>query len=120
MPDTMISADDHIDLGYLPKDLWLERLPAKLKERAPHVEDQNGREMWVCEGAQWGDWRAGKWYANKSRNKTALDRVILPGNFGQRPTTAALRLEDMDRDGVELSVMYPPIFGMRMSDVELS
>jgi len=36
----MISADDHIDLGYLPRDLWTERLPRALRERAPHVEDR--------------------------------------------------------------------------------
>ena len=35
MPDTelMISADDHIDLGYLPSDLWQARVPAELRER---------------------------------------------------------------------------------------
>ena len=30
-----ISADDHIDLRWLPKDLWTERLPARLRERGP-------------------------------------------------------------------------------------
>jgi hypothetical protein len=33
----MISVDDHIDLGYLPKDLWSERLPKTLRERGPRV-----------------------------------------------------------------------------------
>ena len=28
-----ISADDHIDLRWLPKDLWTERLPGKLRQR---------------------------------------------------------------------------------------
>ena len=36
----MISADDHIDLGYLPRDLWTARMPASLHDRAPHVEDR--------------------------------------------------------------------------------
>lgn len=120
MPELMISADDHIDLGYLPKDLWLERLPSKYKDRAPHVEDTTGREMWVCEGAQWGDWRAGRWSTDSNRPKVALDRVKFEGNYGIRPTTTATRLEDMDRDGVHLSVMYPPIFGMRMADKDLA
>jgi len=120
MPELMISADDHIDLGYLPKDLWLERLPSKYKDRAPHVEDTTGREMWVCEGAQWGDWRAGRWSTDANRPKVALDRVKFDGNYGTRPTTTATRLEDMDRDGVQVSVMYPPIFGMRMADKDLA
>ena len=120
MPELMISADDHIDLGYLPKDLWLERLPSKYKDRAPHVEDTTGREMWVCEGAQWGDWRAGRWSTDPNRPRVSLDRVKFEGNYGIRPTTTATRLEDMDRDGVHLSVMYPPIFGMRMADKDLA
>jgi uncharacterized protein len=119
MADMMISADDHIDLGYLPADLWLERLPTELRGRGPYVEERGGREMWVCDGAVWGDWRCGRWFAAAQRPKVALDRVELPGNVGLRPTTTALRLEDMDRDGVEVSVMYPPIFGMRMVDPAL-
>ncbi len=119
MAATMISADDHIDLGYLPADLFLERLPAALKDRGPHVEEKNGKDMWVCEGATWGDWRGGKWAQEQNRIKVALDRVAFSGNFGIRPTTTDLRLEDMDRDGVHFSVMYPPIFGMRLEDKEL-
>jgi len=38
MTNKVISADDHIDLRCLPKDLWTERLPSKLRERGPHVE----------------------------------------------------------------------------------
>jgi hypothetical protein len=60
MAEQMISADDHIDLGYLPSDLWTDRLPAVLKERGPRVEEKGGREQWVCDGHPWGEWRAGK------------------------------------------------------------
>jgi len=34
-----ISSDDHLDLQYLPPDLWTARLPASLRARAPRVED---------------------------------------------------------------------------------
>ena len=122
MPDTelMISADDHIDLGYLPSDLWQARVPAELRERAPKVEDRDGREMWVCDGAVWGDWRAGRWSQDAKRPKVALDRVKFEGNYGIRPTTPDLRAADMDRDGVAVSVMFPPIFGMRTQDKDLA
>src|SRR5690349_13284275 len=33
----MISVDDHVDLQYLPKDLWSSRLPAHLRARAGHM-----------------------------------------------------------------------------------
>ena len=43
----------------------------------------------------------------------ALDR----GGVGEegRPITAEKRLADMDRDSVEASVMFPPIFAMRLA-----
>src|SRR5438094_3773550 len=59
---TMISADDHIDLGYLPKNLWTDRLPNSLKDRAPHVEDRGEKgEYWVCDGETWADYRGERW-----------------------------------------------------------
>ena len=33
----IISADDHIDMPWLPKDLWQRRVPARWRERAPKV-----------------------------------------------------------------------------------
>jgi len=35
----IISADDHIDLQWLPKDLWQKRVPASWRDRAPTVVD---------------------------------------------------------------------------------
>src|SRR5215208_6824493 len=109
-----ISADDHIDLGYLPKRLWWDRVPAGLRERAPHVEEREGNEVWVCDGEVWGEYRGEAWFARPRRNRNALDR----GNVGGpgRPTTPDKRLEDMRRDGVEASVMFPPILGMQVDD----
>jgi hypothetical protein len=66
----MISADDHIDLGYLPKDLWTERLPKSLRDRAPHVEDRGEKgEYWVCDGETWADYRGERWFARPNRTK---------------------------------------------------
>ncbi len=63
MANTMISADDHIDLGYLPRDLWTARLPASLRERAPHVEDRGDKgEHWVCDGETWAEYRGERIY----------------------------------------------------------
>ncbi len=111
----MISADDHIDLGYLPKDLWTDRLPTSLKDRAPHVEDRGEKgEFWVCDGETWGDYRGERWFSRPKRNPLALDR----GGVGEpnRPTTPDKRLTDMDRDGVEASLMFPPIIAMQVGE----
>lgn len=113
-----ISADDHIDLGYLPKELWLDRVPTALKSRAPHVEDRGEQgETWVCDGLAWGDFRGDRFFANPNRNKSALDRIGLaePG----RPTTPYKRLEDMDRDGIQASMMFPPIIELHIDDHDL-
>jgi hypothetical protein len=37
-----------------------------------------------------------------------------------RPTTPRLRLEDMARNGVEASDLFPPIFGMRTPERKLA
>ena len=118
MTHTMISADDHIDLGYLSKDLWTERLPKSLRDRGPHVEDRGDKgEFWVCDGETWGDYRGQRWFSRPKRNPLALDR----GGVGEpgRPTTPDKRLADMDRDGVEASLMFPPIFAMQVGEPEL-
>ena len=112
-----ISADDHIDLGYLPPGTWLDRVPSSLKERVPHIEKRDGGEFWVCEGQVWSEYRNAEWFARPGRNPLALDR----GGVGEegRPVTPAKRLEDMDRDGVEFSVMFPPIISLQVSDIAL-
>ena len=103
MAYTIISADDHIDLGYLPRDMWTERLPKSLQDRAPHVEDRGEKgEYWVCDGETWSDYRGERWFDRANRTRLALDR----GGVGEahRPTTPEKRLTDMDRDGVEVSL----------------
>ncbi|MBM4299154.1 MAG: hypothetical protein FJ143_15570, partial [Deltaproteobacteria bacterium] len=114
----MISADDHIDLGYLPRDLWTERMPAALRERAPHVEDRGEKgEYWVCDGDSWGEHRGERWFARSNRTWLALDR----GGVGEpyRSTNTGKRLTDMDRDGVDASLLFPPIIAMQVGDAEL-
>jgi len=47
----IISADDHMDLYVLPRDLWESRLPAGLRERGPRVvETDDDGEWWEAEG----------------------------------------------------------------------
>jgi predicted TIM-barrel fold metal-dependent hydrolase len=120
MHHRIISADDHIDLMWLPKDLWQTRVPAALRGRAPKVVDGADGPSWVCDGNRWGDWggRLGAAGALGGR-RGALERggVLEPGVL--RPTTTKLRLTDMDRDGVDATVMYGPIVPLLIADPEL-
>jgi predicted TIM-barrel fold metal-dependent hydrolase len=113
-----ISADDHIDLRWLPKDLWSRRLPANLRARGPRVIETENGECWTWEGQTFsphGYYTA----AQGSGAMWAIERggVMRPGEL--RPTTAELRLNDMDRDGADASIMYGPTDPMPIADAEL-
>ena len=116
----IISADDHIDLQWLPKDLWQKRVAAEWRARAPKVVDTPDGPCWVCSGDRWDPWggRRGAAGAQGGR-RTALEKggVLEPGVL--RPTTTALRLADMDRDSVDATVMYGPIVPLLIADPEL-
>jgi predicted TIM-barrel fold metal-dependent hydrolase len=113
-----ISADDHIDLRWLPKDLWSHRLPVRWRERGPRVIDNDHGAFWSWEGETFsphGYYTA----AQGSGAMWAIERggVMHPGEL--RPTTAKSRLIDMDRDGAEVSIMYGPTDPMAIADPEL-
>ncbi len=115
----VISADDHIDLQYLPAELFTERLPSSLRHRAPAVVEAEDGPVWVVEDRAWGAW-AGGGSSSKTRSfRTALERggVAQPGVL--RPTIAELRLTDMDRDGVDATVMYGPVRALDVIDPTL-
>ena len=42
----LFSVDDHI---IEPADVWSSRVPAKYRDAAPHVIEEDGREYWVYE-----------------------------------------------------------------------
>ena len=113
----LISCDDHLDLNMLPADLWQKWLPEQYRTRAPHVEEQGGRAVWVCEGKVWGGW-SGK-AAPQTGPKplyTALDRGGIVDQTERRPGVAALRLADMDRDGIYTHIIYGPVTSIDVDD----
>lgn len=123
MAHPLISCDDHLDLGQLPPDLWEKRLPAALRDRAPVISDRDGQAVWICDGKVWGSW------AGKPRDPhapvapkplySALDRGGMTDPSQRRPAHPELRLQDMDRDGVETHVLFGPIFSISTNDVTL-
>src|SRR5438132_9976493 len=116
----IISADDHIDMAWLPRDLWQQRVPIQWRERVPRVVDTADGPYWHCGEDRWEAWggRRGGVGALSGR-RSALERggVLEPGVL--RPTTTALRLADMDRDGVDAPIMYGPIVPLLIQDPEL-
>jgi len=109
----IISCDDHLDLQMLPDDLWTRRMASSMHDRAPRVEEREGRAVWVCEGKVWGPWfgkrRAPGAAKPASPVINAFDRSGITEQSDRRPGVAALRLADMDRDGVQTHVMFGPV-----------
>jgi predicted TIM-barrel fold metal-dependent hydrolase len=116
----MISVDDHIDLQYVPRDVWTERLPASLVDRGPRVvEADDGSSIWMCDGESCGPWAGGRRSAAKLSYKSALQRAGLDEEGVLRPTDPELRLADMQRDGIKATVMYGPAVALEIADPEL-
>lgn len=121
-PETyrLISVDDHIDLQYLPHDLWTSRLPAALRDRGPQPRPAaDGSLLWHCDGARWGRWAGGPPDTGTRSYQTALERAGHLDAAELRPTRPELRLADMDRDGIELTVMYGPVAALAVDDPAL-
>ena len=118
MDERMISADDHLDLQYLPADLWERRMPPRLRHRAPRVEHRESGSVWTCEGDVWGRWAGRRRAGGPKPTINAFDRSGIDESE-MRPATPELRLADMDRDGVQAQVMYGPITSMIVADGEL-
>jgi predicted TIM-barrel fold metal-dependent hydrolase len=111
----VISADGHVDLIWLPPDLFTANCSAALKERMPHVvEGPKGPEWTSIKGAKFGLMNgmgsAGREYVPGVIHRS--DRMASTGLFAdgkkgiRRLTDPALRLQDQDRDGVQAEVIY--------------
>jgi uncharacterized protein len=104
----------------LPADLWTTRLPAELRDRAPHIEERDGQTVWICDGKVWGRWDGKPPATGNDRPVKPLynsfDRAGIYDQSARRPANAKLRLEDMDRDGVRAQVIFGPIFQISTDD----
>ena len=111
----VISADCHVDLIWLPPDLFTANAPAALKERMPYVtEGERGRE-WVTKngssfGLDAGMGSAGRPYQPGKIHRS--DRMASTGLYDdeqkkiRRLTNPDLRLQDQDRDGIQAEILY--------------
>src|SRR5438105_9204214 len=95
--DLLISADSHI---MEPSDLWRERLPAHLRDRAPYSERGNQHRA--------ASDTAG--FSNETRG------AFRPGGWD-----SSKRVEEMAMDGVSAEVLFPTVTlgQFAMEDAEL-
>src|SRR5262245_61402616 len=110
----LYSCDDHLDLWNLPRDVWEDRLPARFRDRAPHVVEQEGGAWWMCDGSAMGPFGM-----SLMKDYSAIARAGIDDD-GLRASNPGKRLQDMDRDGVYASVIYGPnLSGLPIEDPEL-
>jgi predicted TIM-barrel fold metal-dependent hydrolase len=112
----MISADCHVDLIWLPTDLFTSSASPDMRDRMPYVTDgPKGNKVWVTKkganlGLMNGMGSAGREYTPGRIHRS--DRMASTGLYDdgkkgiRRLTDPALRLKDQDRDGVQAEVLY--------------
>ncbi|WP_257551853.1 amidohydrolase family protein [Sphingopyxis sp. DBS4] len=116
----LISCDDHLDLNMMPADIWTNRLASSWGDEVPHIEERDGKAAWVSGSQIWGMW-AGKRVVSAGPKPllTAYDRGGIVDTSELRAGTPALRLQDMERDGVWAQLIFGPVTSIKTDDENL-
>jgi predicted TIM-barrel fold metal-dependent hydrolase len=101
----VIDADAHVNE---PPETWVERVPSKLRERAPRVEHTENGDWWLFDG---GKVRrpvgltatAGLSYLDFNSFGITYESMR-PGSFDPKA-----RIVDMEIDGIYAQVLYPSV-----------
>jgi predicted TIM-barrel fold metal-dependent hydrolase len=110
-----ISADCHLDMIWLPPDLFTAEAPQGLKDRMPYVtEGPRGKEWVAGNGASFGlvggVGSAGQPYVPGKQMRA--DRMAETGLYDaarhgeRRPGDPELRCKELDKDGVDAEIIY--------------
>jgi predicted TIM-barrel fold metal-dependent hydrolase len=98
----LISSDSHVNE---PPDLWVDRVPAALRDRVPRIEHFEQGDAWVVEGVA-GPMPFGlnACAGQDFRLRQAWVRFdeLRPGGYNP-----AARLAELDQAGVDAEVLYP-------------
>src|SRR5215212_2179601 len=102
----LFSVDDHI---VEPRDVWSSRVPARFKNRAPHVVEDGGREIWVWEGGREVTMGLNA-VAGKPREQWGMEPApfsdMIPGCYDPNE-----RAKDLLSNGIFASVAFPTLPG---------
>jgi len=125
-----ISADCHLDMIWLPPDLFTSQAPRAMKERMPFVgEGKTGLEWLAPNGNSFGlvagVGSAGAPYVPGKQHRA--DRMAETGLYEaarrreRRPGTPDLRAQELDKDGVDAEVIYGVLAAAaKLNDAEAS
>ncbi|MEW2355730.1 amidohydrolase family protein [Spirillospora sp. NPDC029432] len=103
--DWLISVDDHV---LEPPNVWVDRVPSKDRDRAPHMEvGDDGMDFWVYDGKRMPSSGLSA-VVGKAKEEFSPEPVpyseMAPGCYD-----AAARVKDMDRAGILASLCFPSV-----------
>ena len=110
-----ISADCHLDLPWMPADLFTSMAPRDMKERMPYVVETDEGPKWTAKNGATFGFKNGVGPAGSKYVKGKHHRVDVMAETGlytdgakdiRRVSDPHLRIKDLDRDGVDAEVIY--------------
>lgn len=116
----VIDVDTHVTE---PADVWTSRVASKWRERVPHIERIDGKDLWVIDGkksAGPGAFSIAGYDGRPPDEFPPTYAEIAPSAYDPKA-----RLEHMDREGIYAQVLYPNVGGfgsqnfLRMNEPEL-
>lgn len=122
---TYISADNHLDIVWLPKNLWSDRVEPEYRDRVPQVVETDQGTFWQWEGkAQVATGAVittaaadGQDNAKHTQRFANLGAPLPEGSLG--PADPQVQLEHMDRAHTYANVLFGGTRKWRIDDREL-
>lgn len=101
MEYNVISADDHVSET---PGVWVDRVPAKIKQHVPHIQEIEGISTWFIGNEP--VFRAG--YAKNQEEIELRNKSAVPGNGTRSGDWNPIeRLKDYTKDGVDAAALFP-------------
>ncbi len=107
----VVDADTHLTEAH---DLWTKRAPAAYRDRVPHVEDVDGRPMWIVDGNELGFAGGGGVIARDGSKGRALEALYewTQDRIHLAAFDPKARIDVMDESGIWAQVMFPNSIGL--------
>ena len=111
----VISADCHLDIGWLPATLFVDNAPVEWKDRMPHVVDTPKGKAWVNHKGEHIAYVGGVGTFGREYIPGTIHRADVLAEHGVykdgkqgilRLADPQRRLQDQDTDGIQAEVIY--------------